>query len=94
MKILVLKGSPHKNGSSNLLADEFIKGAKENNHQIEEFDVAHANIKPCLGCDHCGMNGPCIQKDDIASLKGLIDDLRAIAIRGLKGENILERTDK
>ena len=69
MKILVLKGSPHKNGSSNLLADEFIKGAKENNHQIEEFDVAHANIKPCLGCDHCGMNGPCIQKDDMASLK-------------------------
>lgn len=69
MKILVLKGNPHKNGSSNLLADEFIKGAKENNHQIEEFDVAHANIKPCLGCDHCGMNGPCIQKDDMASLK-------------------------
>ena len=32
--------------------------------------------------------------NDIASLKGLIDDLRAIAIRGLNGEIILERTDK
>ena len=29
MKITVLQGSPHKNGSSNTLANEFIKGAKE-----------------------------------------------------------------
>ncbi len=29
MKILVIKGSPNKNDSSNLLADNFIKGATE-----------------------------------------------------------------
>ena len=34
MKILVLEGSPHKNGSSNLLADNFIKGAKESGHEF------------------------------------------------------------
>ena len=68
MKVLVLEGSPHKKGSSNLLADEFIKGVKENNHQVEVFDVAHANIKPCLGCDYCGMNGPCVQKDDMQKI--------------------------
>lgn len=28
MKIVVLKGSPHKKGSSNLLAEQFVKGAK------------------------------------------------------------------
>lgn len=68
MKVLVLEGSPHKKGSSNLLADEFIKGVKENNHQVEVFDMAHANIKPCLGCDYCGMNGPCVQKDDMEEI--------------------------
>lgn len=35
MKIVVIKSSPHKNGSSNLLADEFIRGAKESGHNIE-----------------------------------------------------------
>ncbi len=29
MKIIVLEGSPNKHGSSNMLADSFIRGAEE-----------------------------------------------------------------
>ena len=29
MKILVLEGSPNRHGSSNFLAEEFIRGARE-----------------------------------------------------------------
>ena len=73
MKILVLKSSGNKKGSSNMLADEFIRGATENGHEIVEFDVFRANIRPCIGCGRCGMNGPCVQKDDYeTTLKGLI----------------------
>jgi hypothetical protein len=64
MKILVLEGSPHKNGTSNTLANEFIRGAKESGHEIEIYDAAKGNIHPCLGCDRCGMSGNCIQNDD------------------------------
>lgn len=64
MKILVLEGSPHKNGTSNTIANEWIRGAKENHHEIEVIDVAHTSIHPCLGCDFCGMNGNCVQKDE------------------------------
>lgn len=64
MKILVLKGSPHVKGTSNTLVSEFIRGAKEKGHKIEEIDVAHALLHPCLGCDRCAINGTCIQKDD------------------------------
>lgn len=69
MKILVVYGSPHKKGSSYLLANEFIKGVQENHHEVTVFDVAHHHISPCLGCDHCGMNGPCIQNDDMSQLR-------------------------
>ena len=31
MKIVVLKGGPRTNGNSSMLADEFIRGAKESN---------------------------------------------------------------
>ncbi len=64
MKIVVIKGSPHKKGSSNMLAEQFIKGARETGHTIIEMDAAHMDIRPCLGCEHCGMNGECVQKDD------------------------------
>ncbi|MCR5735356.1 MAG: flavodoxin family protein [Lachnospiraceae bacterium] len=73
MKILVLKSSGNTNGSSNMLADEFIRGAKEGGHEITEYDVIHKDIRPCLGCNTCGMSGPCVQKDDYENeLKGLI----------------------
>lgn len=49
MNILVIESSPHKNGSSNLLADNFIRGAEEKGHQVTVFDVARADLHPCLG---------------------------------------------
>jgi len=73
MKILVLKSSGNVNGSSNTLAGEFIRGARENGHTVTEYDVFRADIRPCQGCGTCGMNGPCAQKDDYENvLKGRI----------------------
>ena len=39
MKILVLESSGNKHGSSNMLAEAFIRGTKENGHDITEFDA-------------------------------------------------------
>ena len=64
MKIVVLQGSPNRNGSSNTLAKAFIRGAAEAGHDVEVLDAAHADVHPCTGCIHCGYEGPCVQKDD------------------------------
>ena len=69
MKIVVLESSPHKQGSSNTLARQFIQGAREAGHTIEELDVARMDIHPCLGCERCGMDGPCAQKDDVQKIR-------------------------
>ena len=74
MKITVIESSPHKNGSSNMLAGEFIRGAEDAGHHVTVFDAASADIAPCLGCDACGMAGDCCQRDDMAQLKQLILD--------------------
>lgn len=78
MKIVVLTGSPQKHGSSNLLAEQFIKGAKEAGNSVSVIDTAHCNVKPCTGCVRCGYGGPCAQKDDMGSENG--------AMRGIKAE--------
>ena len=64
MKIIVLKGSPHIFGTTNTIASELIRGAKEKDHEVDVIDIAHSNLHPCLGCNRCGMNGRCVQKDD------------------------------
>ena len=72
MKIAVLQGSPHKNGSSNILANEFIRGAKEAGHTVTVLDTAHMDMHPCIGCGHCGMNGDCVHKDDNTRIRNTL----------------------
>ena len=65
MKITVITGSPHRAGTSALLADKFIAGAEKNGHKVFRFNAAFKNIHACTGCNSCSMNGPCVFKDDI-----------------------------
>ena len=69
MKIVVLQGSPNKKGSTFILADCFRQGAEAAGHTVEMIDVAHAKIHPCIGCIHCGYEGPCVQKDDVEPIR-------------------------
>ena len=64
MNILVLTGSPRKNGNSAALAAQFIKGAEESGHTVTRFDAAFKNVHPCTACNSCGMDGPCVFQDD------------------------------
>lgn len=69
MKIVVLESSPNQHGSSNFLAEHFIRGAEEVGHTVEIIDAAHADLHPCTGCIHCGYEGPCVQKDDMEQFR-------------------------
>ena len=69
MKIIVLMGSPNRKGSTNILVENFLKGAEEAGHSCEVIDVCHADIHPCTGCVACGYEGPCVQTDDIAAIR-------------------------
>ena len=66
--ILILSGSPRKGGNSDLLCDEFAKGAQEAGHQVEKIRVQEQKIGPCLACYCCRGTGVCVQKDDMASI--------------------------
>lgn len=63
--IVVITGSPHRNGTSALLADKFIEGAQSKGHNVYRFNAAFEDINPCQGCNACHRNGPCVHKDAI-----------------------------
>lgn len=74
-KILILSGSPRKGGNSDLLCDEFMKGATEAGNIVEKINVAQKNIAPCKGCYYCKKSGgKCVTHDDMADiLQKMID---------------------
>lgn len=68
MRVLVINGSPRAKGNSDLLCDEFIRGAEEAGHQVEKISLREKKIAPCRACYACFKTGACVQKDDMAEI--------------------------
>lgn len=69
MKILVITGSAHKTGTSALLAEHFIRGAEESNHEVCRFDAAYKDVHPCIGCERCHKTDKgCVFQDSMVEL--------------------------
>lgn len=66
--ILVLSGSFRKGGNSDVLCDEFIKGALEAGNKVEKIYVNDKKINYCRGCGVCNTTHKCVQKDDMAEI--------------------------
>lgn len=69
MKLVVITGSHHKDGTTALLAEQFIKGSIESGNDVFRFDAAFEEIHPCMACDACKKGEKvCIQKDAMHKL--------------------------
>ena len=67
MNILILSGSPRKNGNTDLLVEAFSKGASEKHH-VEVVSVHDYQANPCMGCNVCftSEGNTCVQKDGMS----------------------------
>lgn len=66
--ILILSGSTRKGGNSDLLCDQFQKGALEGGHAAEKIYISDLNIAYCTGCYACEKSGVCVIKDDMTAV--------------------------
>lgn len=62
-KVLILVASPRKNGNSEILCDEFIRGAEEAGHVTEKIHLQKEKLGHCMACNACQDTKKCIQKD-------------------------------
>lgn len=79
-KVLVISGSPRKGGNSDLLCDEFIRGAAEAGHNAEKIFIAHKNIKYCNGCGVCNNTHKCVINDDMQDILPKLVDTDVIVL--------------
>ena len=69
-KILVILGSPRKNGNSAILARRIADGARDNGAKVKEIFLQNLKISGCKGCGVCQkkMNSTCVIKDDMLKI--------------------------
>jgi multimeric flavodoxin WrbA len=54
VKITAFNGSPRaEKGNTNLVVEEFLRGAREAGADTENIFLARMNIKPCINCFTC-----------------------------------------
>lgn len=63
-KIVVITGSPRKNGNSFAMTDAFIKAAQAKGHIVTRFDAAMKNVGGCHACETCFKTGKACSFDD------------------------------
>lgn len=63
-KIVVITGSPRKNGNSFAMTDAFIKAAEAKGHTVIRFDAAMKNVGGCHACETCFKTGKACSFDD------------------------------
>ncbi|MCD8377370.1 MAG: flavodoxin family protein [Candidatus Gastranaerophilales bacterium] len=62
--VLVISSTLRKNGNSEILAKEFVKGVQEAGNNVEFVTLQDKEIKFCKGCLACQKLGTCVIKDD------------------------------
>ncbi len=64
-QVLGISGSPRRNGNSELLIREFMRGAESGGHKTELIVISELRISPCTSCGSCQETGKCIIIDDM-----------------------------
>lgn len=65
MKVLAISASPRKGGNSDVLCDQFLKGASDAGHTVQKINLAKVDISPCTACYGCRNTHHCVKRDDM-----------------------------
>ncbi len=82
MNILVLNGSPRRNGNTRKMIDAFQEGAEAAGHQVDVVDVCAKKIAGCIACEYCHTkgHGTCFQQDDMGEIYALLKEAEMLVI--------------
>ncbi len=81
MKIVIINGSPRKNGATAKILHEISRNLSlYNDTDIEYIDLSELELAFCKGCCQCYQLGKCIMEDDIEMLSNKIAEAAGIVI--------------
>ena len=65
MKVLIINGSPHKNGNTALALNEMVKVFETEGIETEIMHIGTQAIRGCIACGSCMKNGKCVFDDAV-----------------------------
>lgn len=75
MKVILLNGSPKKNGCTYTALSEVAKALEANGVEAEILHIGNNVTSGCMGCGFCAKNGKCVNNNDC--LNGYLDKIKS-----------------
>ena len=68
MKVLIINGSPRKEGNTSVAVAEMEKVFKSLNVEVETVQIGNKDVRGCIACNSCGKTGKCVFNDIVNEL--------------------------
>ena len=80
MKVLLINGSPHKEGCTFTALNEVAKTLEKNGIESEIFQIGTKPIAGCIACGKCSQLGKCFIDDKVNEILARSDEFDGLAI--------------
>ena len=80
MKVLLINGSPHANGSTYTALKEVADTLNTEGIETEIVQVGHLDIRGCIGCGTCFKTKQCVFNDIVEEMKVKFDECDGLVI--------------
>ena len=68
MKVLIINGSPRKEGNTSIAVAEMEKIFKSLDVEVETVQIGNKDVRGCIACNSCGKTGKCVFNDIVNEL--------------------------
>ncbi|HHW22125.1 MAG TPA: flavodoxin family protein [Clostridiaceae bacterium] len=80
MKVLMINGSPRKEGNCSLALGEMKKIFDEAGIECTEIVIGNKDIRGCIACHHCSDAGKCVFDDEVNKIAPLLDEADGLVV--------------
>lgn len=80
MKVLMINGSPHKEGNTYIALHEMEKIFQQENIETEIIHIGHKDIRGCIACGTCKEKGKCVFNDIVNETAALFEQCDGLVV--------------
>ena len=67
-KVFIVSSTPRERGNSDILAEEFARGARDAGHEVRKVNIREMQLQFCIGCLYCQNHEGCVLQDGMNAL--------------------------
>ena len=80
MKVLMINGSPRKNGNTSVALREIENIFSESGVEFETIQIGNQDIRGCIACGSCFKNGRCVFNDIVNEMAKKFEEADGLVV--------------